>query len=159
MFYVKLIYFRFIHHIPIKEENFTELLNTNMITIYMFYCGNSIHVDNSIVWNSFCTVGDHSCNVRDRACIKNDYFAFFTLLNRTFLGLFWFCNFFHGMPGFKRTTSFFKTAEQCELKLLYRRCWQLFNYMYHANANLFQLVSLSSLNIKKFNNSYNPLTG
>lgn len=46
----------------------------------------------------------------------------------------------------------------CELKLLYRRYWQLFRYMYHANANLFKLVSLSSLNSLTFNNSYNPLT-
>lgn len=90
---------------------------------------------------------------------KRIFCLFYRATPCVFLGLFFFLTFFHGIPGFKRTTSHFKTAEQCKLKLLYRRYWQLFRYMYHANANLFKLVSLSSLNSKKINNSYNTLTG
>lgn len=93
-------------------------------------------------------MGDHSCNVRDRACIKKWLFCLFTVLDRVFLSLFSFCNFFHGMQ-----------RNNVNLQLLYWRYWQLFKYMYHINAYFIKIVSLSSLNYKKFNNSYNPLTG
>lgn len=85
--------------------------------------------------------------VRDRACIKNWLFCLFYRAWSCVLGLFSFCNFFHGMQ-----------RNNVNLQLLYRRYWQLFKYMYHVNANHFKLVSLSLLNYKKFNNSYNHLT-
>lgn len=73
----------------------------------MFYGGNNVHID-----NSSCEIVCVQWVIIHVMCVivrvsKIYYLAFFTVLNCAFCDLFWFCNFFHGMPGFKKNDELF----------------------------------------------------
>ena len=58
------------------------------------YSGNSVIVDKPIVLNSLCNVGDRSCNVLDRACIRKNSLRFLPCVFVRDRAVFSFCNFF-----------------------------------------------------------------